>query len=120
MSLFLLRYGELGLKAPGTRRRYEQRLAENLLERLTLAGIEARIEKMRGRFFAHIAESDDNNGASGVEPGSAADGATRRARNRFQSICTRRQAPSSGTRQASATRNQSKTCRELDLGIRRL
>ena len=75
MSLFLLRYGELGLKAPGTRRRYEQRLAENLLERLTLAGIEARIEKMRGRFFAHIAESDDNNVASGVEPGSATDGA---------------------------------------------
>ena len=64
MSLFLLRYGELGLKAPGTRRRYEQRLAENLLERLTLAGIEARIEKMRGRFFAHIAEPNDNNKAS--------------------------------------------------------
>ena len=41
MSLFLLRYGELGLKAPGTRRRYEQKLADNLLQRLALAGIEA-------------------------------------------------------------------------------
>ena len=71
MSLFLLRYGELGLKAPGTRRRYEQRLAENLLERLTLAGIEARIERMRGRFFAHVAESSDNNKASGVVSDSA-------------------------------------------------
>ena len=75
MSLFLLRYGELGLKAPGTRRRYEQRLAENLLERLTLAGIEARIEKMRGRFFAHIAEPHDNNKASGVESDSTANDA---------------------------------------------
>ncbi len=45
MSLFLLRYGELGLKAPGTRRRYEQKLADNLLQRLALAGIEARIER---------------------------------------------------------------------------
>ncbi|MDP6489836.1 MAG: THUMP domain-containing protein [Candidatus Poseidoniia archaeon] len=75
MSLFLLRYGELGLKAPGTRRRYEQRLAENLLERLTLAGIEARIEKMRGRFFAHIAESSDNAKAPGVESDNTTDNA---------------------------------------------
>ena len=59
MSLFLLRYGELGLKAPGTRRRYEQKLADNLLQRLALAGIEARIERMRGRFFAHIANGDE-------------------------------------------------------------
>jgi|TARA_Y100000031_G_scaffold126406_1_gene143466 adenylyl- and sulfurtransferase ThiI len=75
VSLFLLRYGELGLKAPGTRRRYEQRLAENLLERLTLAGIEARIEKMRGRFFAHIAESSDNAKAPGVESDNTTDNA---------------------------------------------
>ncbi|MEC9253232.1 MAG: hypothetical protein VX863_00125, partial [Candidatus Thermoplasmatota archaeon] len=75
MSLFLLRYGELGLKAPGTRRRYEQRLAENLLERLTLAGIGARIEKMRGRFFAHIAESSDNAKASEVESDNTTDNA---------------------------------------------
>ena len=69
MSLFLLRYGELGLKAPGTRRRYEQKLADNLLQRLALAGIEARIERMRGRFFAHIVEggaAPDGDSVAGV------------------------------------------------------
>ncbi len=68
MSLFLLRYGELGLKAPGTRRRYEQKLADNLLQRLALAGIEARIERIRGRFFAHIVEG----GAAPVEAATTA------------------------------------------------
>ncbi|HIM33343.1 MAG TPA: hypothetical protein EYI97_02540, partial [Candidatus Poseidoniales archaeon] len=69
MSLFLLRYGELGLKAPGTRRRYEQKLADNLLQRLALAGIEARIERMRGRFFAHVVEggtASDGDSVAGV------------------------------------------------------
>ncbi len=49
--IWLVRYGELALKSRTVRARYERQLADNLLERLALAGHEALIERPPGRFI---------------------------------------------------------------------
>jgi len=51
MALYLIRYGELGLKSPGVRRIFERALRRNITSRYADARIECRIESDWGRIF---------------------------------------------------------------------
>ena len=49
--LYLVRYGELALKSPPVRARFERQLARNLRRSLRAAGTEARVQRSYGRFL---------------------------------------------------------------------
>ena len=51
MTLFLIRYGELGLKSERVRSRFEKALRDNIISRFIKASKECRIESERGRIF---------------------------------------------------------------------
>ncbi len=51
MSLYLIRYGELGLKSQRVRSRFERALRDNITSRFLKASKECRIESDRGRIF---------------------------------------------------------------------
>jgi len=51
MPLFLIRYGEIALKSPRVRRRFENALVHNVEEALLRAKLEGRVERGRGRLF---------------------------------------------------------------------
>jgi thiamine biosynthesis protein ThiI len=51
MSLFLIRYGEIALKSPRVRSRFEKSLASSIKSRFATAGKECRVELERGRIF---------------------------------------------------------------------
>ena len=51
MAVFLVRYGETGLKGPPVRRRFEQMLSENIVRAHSLAKVSCIVEKERGRLF---------------------------------------------------------------------
>jgi tRNA uracil 4-sulfurtransferase len=52
-SQILIRYGEIGLKAENTRRRFIQRLKTNILHACSQEGLSVRIMMERGRIFLH-------------------------------------------------------------------
>lgn len=54
---FLVRYGEIGIKSPPVRRRFEGLLAENLLRHLKARAAEGRVEHTWGRLFLHAPEA---------------------------------------------------------------
>ncbi|MFO8110846.1 MAG: THUMP domain-containing protein [Thermoplasmata archaeon] len=56
MQLYLLRYGELGIKSPSTRRNFEDILIDNLERSFLKAKAEIFIERERGRLFAYAHE----------------------------------------------------------------
>ncbi len=56
MPTLLIRYGELGLKSEGVRRRFEQALVQDIRRKHLLAGVPCVISSVRGRLFA---DSDD-------------------------------------------------------------
>ncbi len=51
MALYLIRYGELGLKSQKVRSRFERTLRENIISRFIKASKECRVEYDRGRIF---------------------------------------------------------------------
>lgn len=51
VAVFLVRYGETGLKGPPVRRRFEQMLSENIVRAHSLAKVSCIVEKERGRLF---------------------------------------------------------------------
>jgi len=56
MPRLLVRYGELGLKSPSVRRRFENSLLDDIRRRHALAGVPCVISSTRGRVFV---DSDD-------------------------------------------------------------
>jgi thiamine biosynthesis protein ThiI len=56
MPKLLVRYGELGLKSPSVRRRFENALVDDIRRRHVLAGVPCVISSTRGRIFV---DSDD-------------------------------------------------------------
>ncbi len=56
MPTLLVRYGEIGLKSPSVRRRFEQQLAADIRTRHALAKVPCVISQTRGRVFV---DSDD-------------------------------------------------------------
>ncbi len=59
MSLFLIRYGELGLKSPKVRRRFEKALKTNIEDAFLQEGIQCITDMDWGRIYLHT-ESDEN------------------------------------------------------------
>lgn len=57
-TTFLLRYGELGIKSPSVRRRFEQRLQANLRDAFKRRGTTALIDRVWGRFFLETPRPD--------------------------------------------------------------
>ncbi len=57
-TTFLLRYGELGIKSPSVRRRFEQRLEANLRNAFKREGTTVLIERTWGRFFLETPRPD--------------------------------------------------------------
>lgn len=51
MALYLIRYGELGLKSQKVRLRFERALRDNIISRFIKASKECRVEYDRGRIF---------------------------------------------------------------------
>ncbi len=51
MALFMVRYGEIALKSPGVRMRFEKALGRNITSRFMKSGKECRIQLERGRIF---------------------------------------------------------------------
>ena len=51
MALFIIRYGEIGLKSTRVRHRFEKILVKNITARFVALGKECRIERERGRIF---------------------------------------------------------------------
>jgi thiamine biosynthesis protein ThiI len=51
MALFLIRYGEIALKSPRVRSRFERVLGSNITSRFVKSGRECRMEMERGRIF---------------------------------------------------------------------
>jgi len=62
VAIFLVRYGETGLKGPPVRRRFEQVLSENIVRAHALAKVSCLVERERGRLF--VTSSDT--GASSI------------------------------------------------------
>ncbi|MFO7619340.1 MAG: THUMP domain-containing protein [Thermoplasmata archaeon] len=63
MALFMVRYGEIALKSPRVRNRFERALASNIASRFVGSSKECRIEHDRGRIFLW---ADDEDFATGV------------------------------------------------------
>jgi thiamine biosynthesis protein ThiI len=57
-SQILIRYGEIGLKAEATRRRFSNALRKQIKRACNIEGIPANIEVQRGRFFLHTEHID--------------------------------------------------------------
>ena len=51
MALFMIRYGEIALKSPRVRSRFERTLGSNITSRFVKSGRECRMEMERGRIF---------------------------------------------------------------------
>jgi thiamine biosynthesis protein ThiI len=51
MAMFMIRYGEIALKSPRIRRRFEGMLSSNIASWFVDAGRECRLERERGRIF---------------------------------------------------------------------
>jgi thiamine biosynthesis protein ThiI len=51
MPLFIIRYGEIGLKSGPVRKRFEEALIDNLMLGFAHRGLECRVESERGRVF---------------------------------------------------------------------
>lgn len=58
MAIFLVRYGETGLKGPPVRRRFEQVLSENIVRAHALAKVSCLVERERGRLFVTSGDTD--------------------------------------------------------------
>ncbi|HEV8360215.1 MAG TPA: THUMP domain-containing protein [Candidatus Thermoplasmatota archaeon] len=56
-ALFLVRYGEIGIKSPPVRRRFERLLADNIALALRARGAEGRVEHPWGRLFVEAPEA---------------------------------------------------------------
>lgn len=56
--LILVRYGEIGLKSPQVKGKFEERLKKRLEEKLSYRGIEGEILQSEGRIFAEVGEGD--------------------------------------------------------------
>ncbi len=57
-TTFLLRYGEIGIKSPSVRRRFEQRLEANLRRAFKRHGTTVLIDRTWGRFFLETPDPD--------------------------------------------------------------
>ncbi len=60
MVLYLIRYGEIGLKRGGARRRFEDRLISNIGKWLMKKGVEHEIETERGRIYLYSSQEVDD------------------------------------------------------------
>ncbi len=58
MALYLIRYGELGLKSQKVRSRFERILRDNIISRFIKASKECRIEYDRGRIFLWVDDDE--------------------------------------------------------------
>jgi len=58
MALFMVRYGEIALKSPGVRKRFERVLGQNIASRFEKSGKECRIQVERGRIFLWSDDAD--------------------------------------------------------------
>ena len=58
VAVFLVRYGETGLKGPPVRRRFEQMLSENVVRAHSLAKVSCIVERERGRLFVTTGDQD--------------------------------------------------------------
>lgn len=58
MAIFLVRYGETGLKGPPVRRRFEQVLSENIVRAHALAKVSCLVERERGRLFVTSGDTE--------------------------------------------------------------
>jgi thiamine biosynthesis protein ThiI len=58
MALLMVRYGEIALKSPAVRRRFERALGNNIAARFAESGRECRIEHERGRIFLWSNDAD--------------------------------------------------------------
>ena len=54
----LVRYGELGIKSPGVRNRFEKRLASNIEDAFLARGIEGAVLREWGRFYVQTRDVD--------------------------------------------------------------
>lgn len=63
MALFMVRYGEIALKSPGVRMRFEKALGRNIASRFVKSGKECRIQLERGRIFLWSDDADFTAGA---------------------------------------------------------
>lgn len=57
-TTFLLRYGEIGIKSPSVRRRFEDQLEANLREAFAVRGASAIIDRTWGRFFVETPDPE--------------------------------------------------------------
>lgn len=57
-TTFLLRYGEIGIKSPSVRRRFEDQLEANLRQAFAVRGASALIDRTWGRFFVETPDPD--------------------------------------------------------------
>ncbi|HVL47411.1 MAG TPA: THUMP domain-containing protein [Candidatus Thermoplasmatota archaeon] len=55
-STLLVRYGEIGIKGPAVRARFERRLVENMESMFAARGLECATEREWGRVFVHTAK----------------------------------------------------------------
>jgi thiamine biosynthesis protein ThiI len=62
VAVFLVRYGETGLKGPPVRRRFEQMLSENIVRAHSLAKVSCIVEKERGRLFVTAGDQEVSSG----------------------------------------------------------
>jgi len=62
VAVFLVRYGETGLKGPPVRRRFEQMLSENIVRAHSLAKVSCMVEKERGRLFVTTGDQEASAG----------------------------------------------------------
>ncbi|MCA1813607.1 MAG: hypothetical protein LC624_06615 [Halobacteriales archaeon] len=53
-ALFLVRYGEIGLKSPPVRRRFERLLRENIVRSLHARGATGKVDNPWGLSLIHI------------------------------------------------------------------
>lgn len=62
VATFLVRYGEIGLKGPPVRRRFESILVENIVRAHSKAGISCVADKQPGRLFVNSEDQEQTRG----------------------------------------------------------
>jgi tRNA uracil 4-sulfurtransferase len=55
-DVILARYGEIGIKSPPVRRRFEQVLQENIEKAFEDEGLDVVVQRLRGRFLLHSSD----------------------------------------------------------------
>ena len=58
MPLYLIRYGEIGLKSRSVRSRFESQLVANIEDMFLKMEMECTVERQRGRIFLYSDDGD--------------------------------------------------------------